>query len=278
MDLTEKKTLEALLEKHGTIPKKSLGQNFLLDKNTLLKICSSSLLSKKDTVIEIGPGAGTLTVFLAERVKKVIAVEKDAKMISVLKETLQKYDNVQLIDEDALSLKVKEKDYKVVANLPYCVASQVIRGFLQINNPPSLMTVMVQKEVAERIMAKPPKMNMLATLVQLYANVEKVKTVKRGSFWPSPNVDSAVIKIVPFKKRENEQFYETFFELIKIGYSHPRKQLSTNFSQFDISPLKKIQLTNILTMMRENEISTKRRAESLSVEEWKKITKDFLNE
>lgn len=276
MNLREKKTIENLLQKHNTEPLKSLGQNFLLDESALLKICSSSLLSKNDTVIEVGPGVGTLTTYLAERVKKVIAVEKDTKMVSVLKETLQNYNNVEVVNEDALLFDVKEKRYKVVANLPYNVASQIIKKFLNLENFPEAMTVMVQKEVAERIISTPPQMNMLATYIQLFAKIEKVKVVKRGSFWPSPKIDSMVIKITPHKKRESSHFYEMFFRLIKKAYSHPRKQLSTNFSYVDNDNLKKLELGNIFSAMNKAKIDTKRRAESVSVEEWKLLTKNLL--
>ncbi len=270
MKLNRKKALQILLSRHATKPLKSLGQNFLLDESVLHEICSAARLRKKDTVIEIGPGAGILTLCLAKKAKRVIAIEKDPKMIAALKETTKKNKNIKMLNEDALYSKIRTKNRKLIANLPYYVATQIIKKFLTKNLPPSVMVVMVQKEVAERMMAKPPKMNMLSSFVQSLSRVEKIKIVKKGSFWPPPKVDSTVIRISPFKKRETKNFYKTLFFLLKTGFSHPRKQLSANFSR--TGELKE----QIFLAAKKSEIDTKRRAESLSVEEWSKITKALL--
>lgn len=283
MELTDKKTVVDLLERHSTKPIKSLGQNFLIDKTVLSKICSSADISKNDTVVEVGAGIGTLTEHLAEKAKNVITIEKDKKMIPILKETLSRFDNVKLVIGDVLDLFESSKDihslkkYKVVANLPYCVASQVIKRFLIRKNPPLLMVVMVQKEVAERICAKPPKMNMLAVSVQLFSKVEKVADVGRGSFSPSPKVTSSVIKITPLYKRESADFENIFFKVLKAGYRHPRKQLAVNFTQFDNEGLKRLELRRkeVFSVMNRSGIDPKRRAETLSLEEWKKLTHNF---
>ncbi len=284
MDLTNRETIEVLLERHKTKPTRSLGQNFLIDKNVLLKICSCALISKKDTIVEVGAGLGTLTVCLAKEAYKVIAIEKDAKMISALKETVKNFNNVELVHGDILKLfKSPEKlnipeKYKVIANLPYCVASQTIKKFLTSECSPSSMVVMVQKEVAERIIAKPPRMNMLAVFIQFYADVEKIIHVGSGSFWPSPKITSAIIKITPFKSKKGYLFEELFFKLLKAGYRHPRKQLATNFIKFDNRGSKGLELKrkNAVSLMHMAGIDPKRRAESLSLEEWIYLTEKFL--
>ncbi len=266
MDLTSKKTVEELLEKRQISPKKSLGQNFILRSDVLQKMSSVASLSKKDTALEVGPGVGTLTLHLAKEAKKVIAVEKDDNMVSILKETLKETDNTEVIHEDILETELPQEDYKVVANLPYGIASQTVKRFLKEDNSPLVIVVMLQKEVAQRMVARPGKeMTMLAAEVQFYAKVEIVKIVKKGSFWPPPKVDSAVVKITPIKKKD-KKLEEAFLFLLKKGYTHTRKQLGKNFVSY----------AGANEALKRSGIDLKRRAESLSVEEWIKIAENFL--
>ncbi|MFN3302081.1 MAG: 16S rRNA (adenine(1518)-N(6)/adenine(1519)-N(6))-dimethyltransferase RsmA, partial [Patescibacteria group bacterium] len=166
----------------------------------------SANLSKDDVVLEIGPGTGILTLELAKRAKKVIAVEKDEKMIEILKDVLKNsgIQNVQIIKGDILKLLTSHfqlpTSFKVVGNIPYYLTSRLLRNLLELKKKPKLIVLMVQKEVAQRICAKPPKMNLLAVSVQFYGKPEIVSYVSKKSFWPRPKVDSAIIKISEIKR------------------------------------------------------------------------------
>jgi len=230
------KDVKILLKKYGIRPLKSLGQNFLVNERVFDRIIRAAELSSNDIILEIGPGIGNLTLRLGERVKKVIAIEKDKKMYEVLKKMLenQNVKNIKVIEQDALKLDFSQyiqKPYKLVANLPYYITSPVIRKFLELKKPPESMVLMVQKEVAQRICAKPPKMSLLAVSVQFYAKPKIISYVSKKSFWPRPKVDSAIIKIIPFKLSWSKKDIEKFFEIVKAGFSHPRKQLINNLSK-----------------------------------------------
>lgn len=231
MDLFSPSTIKSLLQKYSAAPLKRLGQNFLISKGVLEKIIQAAGLNKEEVVLEIGPGLSTLTQELARRAKKVIAVEKDRKFVEILKETLKDYKNVQIIEGDILKFDIsnwvppfkkggvggilpnKDKStpallykrrglkYKLVANLPYNIASAVIRKFLEAENKPKEMLLMVQKEVAQRICASPPNMSLLAVSVQFYAQPKIIDYVSKGSFWPPPKVDSAILKITSHPKQ-----------------------------------------------------------------------------
>ncbi len=273
MELITKEKIEILLNKYNTKPNKSLGQNFLINKDILSCIISSANLSKEDTVIEVGPGLGTLTVELSKNAKKIIAIEKDKKMVEILEETTKGCNNVKLINKDALIYKTEEKKYKMISNLPYYVASQIIKKFLNCENPPLFILAMVQKEVAERLTATPPKMNMLAVIVQSQSNIEIVRNVGKGCFWPPPNIDSSIVKITPHKKEKQNLFYD----IVKAGFSHPRKQLLKNIIQFDNKALKELQLNRnkVILAMQNCDIKIDRRAESLSIKEWNDLTRQL---
>ncbi len=198
--------IKNLLLKYSARPSKGLGQHFLIDKKVLHKIIQAADLKPGDVILEVGPGIGILTLELAKKVKKVVAVEKDFKMIAVLKEVLRDYKNVEIVRDDILKVNLndfilKPKTYKIVANIPYYLTSHLIRKFLEIDNPPKEMILMIQKEVAQRIVARPPKMSLLAVSVQFYAKPEIITFVSKKSFWPQPKVDSAIIKITINKKQ-----------------------------------------------------------------------------
>lgn len=256
MDLASKKTIKELLRKYNIKPSKRLGQNFLIDKSVLRKIIETANLSPKDTILEIGPGLGILTIELAKQAKKVMAVEKDRKVCKILKEILRDYKNVKIINQDVLSYELQVTNYKLIANLPYSITSPVIRKFLETENPPKETILMVQKEVAQRIVAKPLRMNLLAVAVQFYAKAEIVSYVRKKSFYPQPKVDSAIIKIAPqpIPKINTKKF----FQLVKTGFSSKRKMLKNNL-QLEESILKKIK------------INPKTRAENLSIQDWLKL-------
>jgi len=265
------------LKKYDIKPLKRMGQNFLIDENVLGKIIESAELSKNDTILEIGPGLGILTIELAKRVKRVIAIEKDKILCQALKKILedQRINNVELINGDILNTKYKIQatSYKLIANLPYYITSPVIRKFLEAGNKPastrggeptrggpSLMILMVQKEVAERICAKPPKMSILSVAVQFYAEPEIIDYVSKNCFYPQPKVDSAIIKIVP--KQIPKINTEKFFALVRAGFSAKRKMLKNNLSTL----LEANQLN-----LEKLGLNPKVRAENLSINDWLKL-------
>src|SRR3989344_4049749 len=276
MNLFSKRIIQVLFKAYRISPEKRFGQNFLIDKGVAKKIVKAADLHLKDIVLEIGPGTGSLTQELAQRVKKVIAVEKDPRMIEVLKETTKNFKNIKIIQGDILKIqntryKIRNTKYKVAANLPYYIASPVIRKFLEMKNPPKLMVLMVQKEVAQRICAKPPHMNLLAVSVQFYAKPEIISYVSKKSFWPIPKVDSAIIKIIPRHSAfGSASFRERFFRIAKAGFSHPRKQLLNNLSQN-----LKINRKKITIWLLQNKIKPYQRAESLSLSDWMRLVRAF---
>ncbi len=264
--------IKQLLNKYNIHPSKGLGQNFLCDETAFKKIIEAASPLKDDLVLEIGPGIGNLTVKLAQKAKKVIIIEKDQRMAAILEETLRGFNNIEIIQEDILRVEdsvVGSQKYKVVANLPYYITSPVIRKFLESANPPEQMVLMVQKEVAQRICSKPPNMSLLAVSVQFYANPAIISYVSKKSFWPSPMVDSAIIKISEIKNKPIAD-REQFFRIVKAGFTQPRKQLINNLSKglkIDKEKIKKILL--------ENNILPNQRAETLTIESWLKLTKRF---
>ncbi|MDO8530297.1 MAG: 16S rRNA (adenine(1518)-N(6)/adenine(1519)-N(6))-dimethyltransferase RsmA [bacterium] len=277
MDLTNPKEIKELLSKYQGRPDKLMGQNFLVDKPALEKIIGASQLTPEDTVLEIGPGIGTLTHELAGKVKKVIAIEKDAAMIEILKETLKNYQNIEITQGDILKIGnwiLDIGNYKIVANIPYYLTSHLIRQFLESKNPPKVMILMVQKEVAQRICAKPPKMSILALSVQFYATPEIISYVKKECFWPSPKVDSAIIKITP--KPSTQQYTsinsDSFFNVVKAGFSHPRKQLAGNLSKALNMEKKQAQ-----EWLLKNNVQPQQRAETLHIEDWVKLVDSLGN-
>lgn len=274
MDLFSPKIVKNLLKKYETRPSRRFGQNFLVNKESVGKIVEAAELKKEDAVLEIGPGIGTITQKLAERAKKVVAVEKDRGMTEILKETLKDFENVEIFQGNILKfenweLKIKNS-YKVVANLPFYITSPVIRHFLEaVENRPQRMVLVVQKEVGQRIAARPPRMSILAVSVQVYAEAKIVGYILKRNFWPQPKVDAAIIKITPIKRMLRIDL-NRFFRIVKAGFSQPRKQLTNNLSKS-----LKIGKKEAEVWLRKNNIQPTQRAETLSVEDWIKLTKNF---
>ncbi|MBI2635071.1 MAG: ribosomal RNA small subunit methyltransferase A [Parcubacteria group bacterium] len=298
MDLTNKSVIKNLLKKYNARPEKYLGQHFILSKKTLTSIIAAAEIKKADTIIEVGPGLGTLTQELAKTDTNVIAIEKDIQMIEILKETVTaNHKNIKVIKADARQiwrgspeaarqLSMSDIDsfvdkmgisdgkypYKIVANLPYNAATFLIRQWLESNNPPKMMVLMIQKEVARRIVAKPPDSNLLGISVQFYANAEIVDYVKKESFWPKPKVDAAIIKIVPKNLQITLQSQEkqSFFRIVKAGFSSPRKQLAGNLSKKLSIPKEKI-----ISIFKDLGIPEKARAENLDLKHWQNLTSEL---
>ncbi|NTV40655.1 MAG: ribosomal RNA small subunit methyltransferase A [Candidatus Moranbacteria bacterium] len=265
--------------------KKSLGQNFLKDEAVLSHIIESANLSKEDVVVEIGPGQGALTEKLAQVCKQVIAIEIDERLVEVLHTKFLGNENLEIVQGDILKINlpelIEEKvfnlkaneisetiSYKVVANLPYYITSPIVRLLLETKYPPTEMVVMVQKEVAERIVAKPGAMSILAVSVQYYAKAEFLFTVFKQSFEPMPKVDSAILKITRNKKQETNSKEETkkFFRIVKSGFSAKRKTLVNNLSNG--LQLEKRVIEEKLASLG---FSPNTRAQELSVADWRKL-------
>ena len=254
-------------------PSKKLGQNFLVDKGTVKKVINAAHIEPKDVILEVGPGLGALTKQLAKKAKIVIAVEKDPKMVAILSKTLKDYKNVRVINGDILKIDVKyyipDSKYKVVANLPFYLTAPVIRKFLESGNTPGEMTLVVQKEVGQRICVKIPDMNILAVSVQFYAKAKIIDYISKKSFWPQPKVDAAIIKITPLK-RVLRIDPSKFFRVVKAGFSQPRKQLINNLS-------KKLKLSRakVENWLKKNSMQPSQRAETLTVKDWINLTKSI---
>ncbi len=254
--------------------KKQFGQNFLKDKGIVQKIIKAAEIIPGETVLEIGPGTGILTEALVAAGARVIAVEADRDLVSPLREKFG--DSVELVEGDIVSLAstvVAGLDsYKLVANIPYNITSKILETFLTSKTPPTRMVLMVQLEVADRIAAAPPDMSLLSVVCQAYADVKKVFNVSRTAFKPSPNVDSAVVRLDlvqgpppnPSLQKEGRQLDpEKIIRLAKIGFSSRRKQLHRNLSASTIasSAAVKDALTKI-------GLPPEARAETLSVHNW----------
>ena len=263
---------ETLLKRHGLRARKGLGQNFLQDPLALEEIVSAAEVQPADTVLEIGPGLGSLTRYLGVSAKEVVAVELDSNLLPALQAVLTPYLNVRLIQGDILKLSPKdliaEKDYLVVGNIPYYITSAVIRHLLENDPKPRRMVLTVQKEVAERICAKPGDMSLLALSVQVYGQPRIAARIPASAFFPAPKVDSAVLCVdiypAPLIKPE---LLDTFFKLIKAGFGQKRKTLRNSLSSgLHISP------TDAADLLIRAGIDPQRRAETLSIEEWEKLT------
>ncbi|KRQ86315.1 Ribosomal RNA small subunit methyltransferase A [Caloramator mitchellensis] len=257
---------------------KNLGQNFLIDENILNKIVDAAELNENSSVIEIGPGIGTLTQEMAKRAKKVIAIEIDKTLIPILDETLANYPNIKVINADALKVDFNEiiekeqlDNVKVVANLPYYVTTPIIAKILNEGAKIKSMIIMIQKEVADRIVAKPDtdEYGTLSLLCQYHCDIKKVAKVSQNCFVPPPKVESAVIRLdVLDKKRVDVEDEKLFFNIIKAAFNMRRKTLHNALKTLGISQ-------DILEgAMERAGIDAKRRGETLSIEEYAALSNE----
>src|SRR5512141_2664202 len=260
-----------LLKRYGLRADKSLGQNFLHDPAALERIVSAAEIRPTDSVLEIGPGLGSLTRYLAVSAKEVVAVELDEKLIPPLKAVIAPYANIRLIHGDILKFApselVNQAGYLVVANIPYYITSAIIRHLLENEPKPRRIVLTIQKEVADRICAAPGDMSLLALSVQIYGKPRIAARIPAGAFFPAPKVDSAVLclDVYPEPQIKNE-LINTFFKLIKAGFSQKRKTLRNSLSSgLHISPT---EATDLLTKV---DIDPQRRAETLSIPEWQRL-------
>ncbi|MFC2005811.1 16S rRNA (adenine(1518)-N(6)/adenine(1519)-N(6))-dimethyltransferase RsmA [Chloroflexota bacterium] len=276
-----------LLRRFNLRVRKGLGQHFLIDEEVLRLIISASQLTPTDVIMEIGPGLGVLTKELASQAGWVIAVELDNKLAAILKRTIASFSNVIIINENVLNIEpaalLQEQkaklphgasspfSYKVVANLPYYITSPVLRHFLEASVKPKIMVVMVQKEVAEEIAAKPGRMSLLSVSVQLYGEPSIIGYVPARCFYPAPEVDSAILRIAlypqPAVKIANK---ESFFALVRAGFSASRKQIGNSLPQGLGLPK-----AEVLPLLEKSGIVPQRRAETLTLEEWAQLLRVF---
>jgi len=276
--------MRQLLREFGLRPKKSLGQNWLVDESVLSCIAAAAELTRQDTVLEIGPGLGALTRHLAEGAGRVIAVELDAALIPPLSRSLADYANVTIVQGDILQfspsalvsgfdLSSSTIQYKVVANLPYYITSAVIRHLLEADVPPSLIVLTVQLEVAQRITAAPGKLSLLAVSVQFYGRPSIVTHVKAGSFYPAPQVDSAVVRIEPYNRPAVDVAdREGFFAVVKAGFSQKRKQLHNALAAGLARPQ-----AEVASALEGAGVDGRRRAETLTLDEWASVARAILS-
>jgi 16S rRNA (adenine1518-N6/adenine1519-N6)-dimethyltransferase len=274
-----------ILEKYGFWFKKSLGQNFLIDTNILKKIVEFAELDKESGAIEIGPGIGALTEQLARSSKKVVAFEIDQRLLPILAETLSPYSNIKVIHQDVLKANVGKvmdeefsgiEDIMVVANLPYYVTTPIILKLLEEHLPIRGIVVMLQKEVADRISAKPGTKDYgsLSIAIQYYMKAEMVMIVPKTVFVPQPNVDSAVIRLTKLEKPAVEVIDENFFfKVTKASFAQRRKTLLNNLtSQLPDGKQKK---EEILAALHASEVDPVRRGETLSLEEFARLSNEL---
>jgi len=264
--------VKRLLRQSGLKAKKGLGQHFLIDEKALETIVIAAELSPEDIVIEVGPGLGVLTIELARRAGKVIAVELDTKLASLLKRRLTSLPNVNIVNADILKVSPSqllggENNYKVVANLPYYVTSPILRYFVEASPKPSLMVVMVQKEVGTAIAASPGKMSLLAVSLQVYSKPKIISYVSSQSFYPPPKVDSAIVRFDLFPEPAVKiADIDGFFKVVRCGFSSPRKQLRNSLAHgLEVKP------AEVGLLLEKARIEPQRRAETLSLEEWARL-------
>ncbi len=273
-----------LLREHDLRPDKALGQNFLVDETVLSRIAASTRPSDSDIILEIGAGTGALTKLLAEGAGRVVALELDEKLLPILRSELSEHDNVTVLQGDILALDpaalveearremgMPRASYKVAGNLPYYITSAIIRHLMEAELRPDLMVVTVQYEVAKRIVAEPGDTSVLTVSVQFYGEPELLFRIKSGSFYPRPNVDSAVVRIdVDPAPPLPEEETDLFFRVVRAGFSQRRKQLHNAISAGLGEVLSKDEAADRLDRVG---IDHRRRAQTLSVEEWISLTR-----
>jgi 16S rRNA (adenine1518-N6/adenine1519-N6)-dimethyltransferase len=254
-----------IMNKYDVHPSKSFGQNFLIDENALDLIASD--VNKDDVIVEIGPGLGTLTAILAEKAKKVYAVELDKRMVAILKDRFMLYKNIEIINEDILKVDINslDKNIKVVANLPYYITTQIVTSLLDAKVGD--ITILIQKEVADRICAKPGDKDAgaITYLVNYYADCEFKGIVSKECFIPSPKVESAVVNIKRLDKpRVKVNDEKLFFEIIKANFSQRRKTIINSLSNL-------INKNDFVKILEELNIPVNVRGENLTIEQFAAI-------
>jgi 16S rRNA (adenine1518-N6/adenine1519-N6)-dimethyltransferase len=250
-------------------PRKRLGQSFLRDRSVLARILAAGDLSPRDEVLEIGPGRGILTEALAGAAGKVVAVELDDALVVLLRERFAAVSNVEIVPGNALDLdpcRYFDGPYKLIANIPYYITGPILRHYLEASCPPSLLVLMLQREVAERITAAPGALSLLGVSVQRYTQPAIVSRVPAGAFRPRPKVDSAIVRLVPKPDRRWLASRDAFFTVARAGFGLRRKQLA-NALAHGLS----LDRAQVLDLLSTAGIDATRRAETLTLDEWDRL-------
>ena len=266
------------LNRAGLKARKGLGQHFLVNEQALEMVVEAAELKPSDVVIEVGPGLGILTRELTKRVGKVVAVELDCNLSEMLEKQFAAVPNIDIVNKDILKTNPAsllggcnvENKYKVVANLPYYITSVVLRHFLEAEPKPELMVVMVQKEVAEVIAAGPGGMSLLSVGVQVYSKPAIAGIVRAGSFYPPPEVDSAVLSIDVYSKPLVAGDIDGFFNLVRAGFGAKRKQMVNSLARGT-----GLEKERIRSLLEESGVEPTRRAQTLSICEWDELWRQF---
>lgn len=257
----------------GIKPSRSKGQNFLVNGKIYDFIVKAAALESNDTVLEVGPGLGFLTVRLAQVARRVLAVELDDRLAAYLRAGQEEagLTNLEIINQDILNFKptdygLQDFAYKIVANLPYNISSIFLRNWLSGSIRPQSLLLMLQKEVVERIIARPSKMSLLSLSVQYYAEAKMLKTVKSGNFWPEPQVDSALLQLTLYRRALSLDEDQKFFRLAKFGFSSKRKMLKNN-----LAAGLKMPTTTISEILVSQGLPINIRAQDLSLKQWRQL-------
>ena len=277
---------KAICKQNDFVPLRRRGQNFLIKPKIIKRIIDIAEIGKEDVILEIGPGLGALTKPIADKCKKIIAVEIDKKLVEILKKRLGDYKNIEIIKGSILdgisNFNLGAKRYKVISNLPFNITGRILRILLEQKDKPELIVVVVQKEVAQRIMAQPPYMSLLSLSIQFYSQVRAVFNINKSNFWPQPKVDSMALKIKPNKFKIKKEIEDNFFQLIKAGFSSKRKYLLNNLSKSVI--MQNINHWNtkekkefFLEIFKKIGLNKKVRAQELSLKQWIEITSKTPN-
>jgi 16S rRNA (adenine1518-N6/adenine1519-N6)-dimethyltransferase len=271
IDLTDIHVLRDFLYAHRMRPNKSFGQNFLVDRAVLQQIVEAAELEQDEQVLEVGAGTGVLTRELARVARRVVAVELEQDMLTLLAKTTQDFTNIEIIARNLLYLDPQEvfgqERYKLVANLPYYITAPTFRHFLENANAPRLLVVMVQYEVAQRIVAAPGDLSMMGVSVQFYGQPRIIARVPARSFYPAPKVDSAILRVDVYEKAPlTPQERDSFFRVVQAGFSERRKQVHNSLAH---GLHRKDEI--IREWLTAAGIEANRRAETLSIEEWLRL-------
>ncbi len=264
--------MQATLREHNVRPSKAWGQNFLLDLEVVQESLSAGRVGRGDTILEIGPGPGVLTLDLVRAALRVVAVEADKDMMRLLAPLRREHPNLELVQGNVIAMSprdlVGDGPYKVIANIPYNITSTALRHFLEDEHPPTLMVLLLQREVAERVCAEPGDMSLLSLSVQLYADPEILRYVPASSFYPAPKVSSALVRFMvrdrPLLPRRQ---ILSFFRLAQAGFNDRRKQLH-NAMRINL----RLPPDAVSVLLDSAGIDGRRRAETLSIEEWGRLT------
>lgn len=275
MDLTNKETIINLLTESGAEPKKFFGQNFLINNDVLQQMVETAEITPEDIVIEVGPGLGTATKELAKRAKTVYAFEIDEQKLPILERTLKEFNNVVIINQDFLEVNLPEffqsaniKRYKFVSSLPYNISKKILKILLELENKPELISVLIQKEVADKYIGEKNDRTFLSNYLELFGTGGIVDVVIPESFYPAPKVTSAILKI---KVNSGAEVNREFVKFLKSGFLNPRKKLLNN-----LSGTLKLNTDDLRTIFKELKLNENIRAQNLSLEEWRQLFQQII--